>query len=73
MPNSNLRGLNRPKGTNTSTGTLRHGGSQCRTYIAIISNIGSIPMTFFGNLLGMGMMRGFKHPNTVLAIGFAVL
>jgi hypothetical protein len=30
-------------------------------------------MKFFGNLLGMGMMRGFKHPNAVLAIGFAVL
>jgi hypothetical protein len=35
--------------------------------------MGSIPMMFFGNLLGMGMMRGFKHPNTVLAIDFAVL
>jgi hypothetical protein len=30
-------------------------------------------MMFFGNPLGMGMMRGFKHPDTVLAIGFAVL
>jgi hypothetical protein len=30
-------------------------------------------MMFFGDLLGMGMMRGFKHPNTVLAIDFTVL
>jgi hypothetical protein len=33
-------------------------------------------MMFFGDPLGMGMggmVRGFKHPNTALAIGFAVL
>jgi hypothetical protein len=33
MPSSDLGGLNRPKSTNISTGTLRYGGSQHRTYI----------------------------------------
>jgi hypothetical protein len=35
MPNSDLRGLNRPKSTNIRTVKLRCGGSQYRTYIAI--------------------------------------